>query len=139
MYGKKWLCLLLALLCISMLPSCKKTDGDAPVAEEVRYDYDGSVRYRIVYAYDESGRLTEETEYGVNGAVSRRTAYTYDENGVLTETLAHRAPLLEGDEPTDLRTAYATTKPATKRSKPCITPTAGCWNAPSTPTTQTEA
>ena len=83
MYGKKRVCLLLVLafLCVALLSACEKSKSDVPVAEEVHYDADGTVKSHTVYTYDEAGNRTE--------------------------ALSHLAPAFEDDEPMDLRYTYA--------------------------------
>ena len=103
MYGKKVVCLLLALLCISMLPSCKKTDDDTSVntlvTEELVYVAEGVVYQRAAYAYDENGNMTELTSYDAEGNERNHHSYAYDEHGNKVEEVDHESTV-------EIRTTY---------------------------------
>src|ERR1022692_1942738 len=66
-----------------------KYNDAGKMTEETYFNNDNSVKYRYTYNYDGLGNLTQEAEMNVNGSFYFKTTYEYDDLGKRTKTLTY--------------------------------------------------
>ena len=61
-----------------------KYDDDRNLSEDLWYDKNGTLEYKVEYVYD-SGRKTESRSYDENGNLVFKYIYFYDDKGNIIE------------------------------------------------------